>query len=656
MQLVTNSVAPNKVTETDSAYIIKDVPFVRSQELSGGFVPEWSIEQTANEWVGKKATLNHPRDNQGKPVPAESKEDTHIGEIEDSWFDGEYARANIRLEKAELQSAEAKDIQRALENGEQINVSSQYIPRQLPSGEYEGRYRDNVEAIAQPDSVAILPNKRGKCDPSQGCGINPQMAANADVRVPMTRANNHGEEPSSNADFSEGDLVEWEFGQGVGQGRVEEVVSEAGEEISVDGGKRIAKEDDPAVLLSSWEGDGFDSEDTVKLMSNLSEWSNPPDEAMSANAEVPDKYSFDNPGEAMSMAQDMGLDAIHTHGSGDDTVFMPGQSHEALVEMLEEDMMSNAMDMALTDVGPEDIDSYTDSEWNGPDAIAGMPNPSESDENADILDQAHLVHPTSEDARDDKSNWKLPFRDGPDAPVNTRALVAAKAALEGARGGVEGIPEPDKEGALERIEDFLTDASNDLFGSMAMDDAVKHMDMEDNVVSNVLTTVAGLLGMDSDGDEPAESGADVTTNQDDTMEREELIDEITSNSKLTEAALAERCDDGLEAIHSDVMDNDTMSDNSDEVAELKDRIDELESKLTANEQENKEQIAETIVANSNEYEDTEDVLDDYPTEAALEAKQDSLNVGGSMPGMGTTANTDFSTDDEFDVGSGVLTE
>jgi hypothetical protein len=627
--------------------------------LSGGYVPQSEIKQSTNAWAGTPLTANHPRNDRGEPVPANTKlNEVGVGKAENPRFDGTWIRANLAVnaDRAKAMGGVAADIVAKIESGETFDVSSQYLPKPLPEGEYDGKHRSNVEGIAQPDSIALLPHKPGKCSIEDGCGIKPQMAANADVRVPMTRANNHGEEPSSNADFSEGDLVEWEFGQGVGQGRVEEVVSEAGEEISVDGGKRIAKEDDPAVLLSSWEGDGFDSEDTVKLMSNLSEWSNPPDEAMSANAEVPDKYSFDNPGEAMSMAQDMGLDAIHTHGSGDDTVFMPGQSHEALVEMLEEEgMMSNAMDMALTDVGPGDVDSYTDSEWNGSDAIAGMPNPSESDENAEILDQAHLVHPTSEDARDDKSNWKLPFRDGPDAPVNTRALVAAKAALEGARGGVEGIPEADKEGALERIEDFLNDAPNDLFGSMAMDDASKHMDMEDNVVSNVLTTVADLLGMDSTGDEPAESGADVTTNND-TMEREELIDEITSNSKLTEAALAERCDDGLEAIHSDVMDNDTMSDNSDEVAELKDRIDELESKLTANEQEAKEQIAETIVANSNEYEDTEDVLDDYPTEAALEAKQDSLNVGGSMPGMGTTANTDFGTDDEFDVGSGVLTE
>jgi hypothetical protein len=46
------------------------------------------------------------------------------------------------------------------------------------------------------------------------------------------------------------------------------------------------------------------------------------------------KYSFNNPGAAMKKAKEMGFDDIHTHGEGDDTVFMPGPSHEALMKKL----------------------------------------------------------------------------------------------------------------------------------------------------------------------------------------------------------------------------------------------------------------------------------------------------------------------------------
>lgn len=48
------------------------------------------------------------------------------------------------------------------------------------------------------------------------------------------------------------------------------------------------------------------------------------------------KYSFDNPGQAMQMAKKMGFDDIHSHGDGDDAVFMPGPSHEALLKKLSE--------------------------------------------------------------------------------------------------------------------------------------------------------------------------------------------------------------------------------------------------------------------------------------------------------------------------------
>ena len=48
------------------------------------------------------------------------------------------------------------------------------------------------------------------------------------------------------------------------------------------------------------------------------------------------KYSFNNPGQAMQMARKMGFDKVHSHSEGDDTVFMPGPSHEALMKKLGE--------------------------------------------------------------------------------------------------------------------------------------------------------------------------------------------------------------------------------------------------------------------------------------------------------------------------------
>ena len=50
---------------------------------------------------------------------------------------------------------------------------------------------------------------------------------------------------------------------------------------------------------------------------------------------TPSEYVFDNPGEAMEKAKEMGFEDIHSHGEGDDAVFMPGPSHEALMKKLE---------------------------------------------------------------------------------------------------------------------------------------------------------------------------------------------------------------------------------------------------------------------------------------------------------------------------------
>ena len=50
---------------------------------------------------------------------------------------------------------------------------------------------------------------------------------------------------------------------------------------------------------------------------------------------VPSEYIFDNPGEAMKKAKEMGFEDIHSHGEGDDIEFMPGPNHEALIKKLE---------------------------------------------------------------------------------------------------------------------------------------------------------------------------------------------------------------------------------------------------------------------------------------------------------------------------------
>lgn len=188
MQLVTNSVQPNKVEETDFGWRIKDVPFVKPMDLAGGYVPEESIKETATEWNGTPPTLNHPRDESGQPIAANRKPELQLGRIENATYDGEFVRGDIVVNEADLVrlGGEALDIRDALESGDPINVSSQYRGETLPAGTYDGEYRSNVEKIVEPDSVALLPNKPAQCSVADGCGINPELVANSGVSLTAT--------------------------------------------------------------------------------------------------------------------------------------------------------------------------------------------------------------------------------------------------------------------------------------------------------------------------------------------------------------------------------------------------------------------------------------------------------------------------------------
>jgi hypothetical protein len=265
-------------------------------------------------------------------------------------------------------------------------------------------------------------------------------------------------------------------------------------------------------------------------------WEDAPDEAMSANMAVPDEYRFDNPGEAVAKAEEMGVgdgedlagdELIHTHEDGDQTVFMPAQSHEALVEKLNE---------------------------------------------MGVLD-----------------------------------------------------------------------------------------DMSGNAIRQALATLRETLLAD-DGETP-EAPAATANAADDGIDREDLIDDITANSPLTRDALEARCNDGLQAIHADVMaaNNDTtddvsddtdttMSDNSDDndgvgLDDLTDNaretlVDEAVERIEANrEDEQKEQLVSEIIANSADFDsDDRETLLDTPLEALKSLKPSG--AGAAMPGTGATANAE----------------
>jgi hypothetical protein len=120
---------------------------------------------------------------------------------------------------------------------------------------------------------------------------------------------------------------------------------------------------------------------------------------MDSLEEIPDEFIFDNPGEAVSKAKEMGFDGsgedmIHTHGDGDDTVFMPAPSHDRLMEVLDtqnddgtqENMSQSSVALAV------DSNTMNDDEINAVvSAAESMTNPVDRVESLAAADDPKIV-------------------------------------------------------------------------------------------------------------------------------------------------------------------------------------------------------------------------------------------------------------------------
>lgn len=94
----------------------------------------------------------------------------------------------------------------------------------------------------------------------------------------------------------------------------------------------------------------------------------------------------------------------------------------------------------VTDVTPGDVE-YVETDWDGSDAEASYPDPSNDDTDLDFLADHYVFVPSTLDADDPppKSAFKAPIRMGPGGPVNTNALMAVIQAINGARGGFDDV-------------------------------------------------------------------------------------------------------------------------------------------------------------------------------------------------------------------------
>ena len=373
--------------------------------------------------------------------------------------------------------------------------------------------------------------------------------------------------------------------------------------------------------------DGRDDEEhDRRLMDLAAAFENPPEWAEDADmsghadesanmADVPDEYIFSNPGEAVSKAQEMGLDGpgdeiIHTHGEGEDTVFMPAASHDDLMEMLrEEGELAPSAEFSEGDLVRW---STSASPGTGRVAeVASEPGESVSAEGADV----------TREATEDEAAYKLDDYVGPEAGYDEGVVVKSASEILGAwddapeaaeMAATDDADSPDSgraEAGGERTDTQTTTENAHM--SETEEELRARLSEKDDRIAELQNEVEQL---EDEREDVARAYAEALAAGDTVFDEDDLVE------KFTVAELAERYESVEDATLADTEptvqsgDSDTETatlseSEQDEVADLRAAIEDLSGSETRLAEIQREQHAERIAELTGE--DTEAVLAEY---------------------------------------------
>lgn len=197
MQLLTNEIDAESVRrerEGGTDFLVAPVVLVRSMWLNGPpglddlYLPQREVEQSAERWEGVPGPIDHPSDGD-RPISIHDDRASVpvISEIQNTEVTeskGKQAVAGelwIDIEAARDAGSQGERTITRLENGDAIEVSSGYGVEQIVQGEFDGAHREAAAVGVQPDHVAILPNDKGRCSISDGCGAGAPVAPAVNV-------------------------------------------------------------------------------------------------------------------------------------------------------------------------------------------------------------------------------------------------------------------------------------------------------------------------------------------------------------------------------------------------------------------------------------------------------------------------------------------
>ncbi len=129
------------------------------------------LAESVKRWDGKPITLNHPKDANGKLVPATNAPE--IGFVDGTRFENGKLLAEAWINQELATKVLPQATLNAMLGGQKVEVSTGlFFDRGPYRGIYGGLQFDCHAMNQQPDHLAILTAEKGACSCDRGCGIN----------------------------------------------------------------------------------------------------------------------------------------------------------------------------------------------------------------------------------------------------------------------------------------------------------------------------------------------------------------------------------------------------------------------------------------------------------------------------------------------------
>jgi hypothetical protein len=133
--------------------------------------PASELGRTPEAWNGMPVVIDHPRDNDGENISANSPDIVPVGRIYHSRMNGTKLMGDVYLDEELLRNISPVALSSIL-NGETLEVSiGVFTDEEETQGIWNNEQYNAIARNHRPDHLALLPGGIGACSWNDGCGI-----------------------------------------------------------------------------------------------------------------------------------------------------------------------------------------------------------------------------------------------------------------------------------------------------------------------------------------------------------------------------------------------------------------------------------------------------------------------------------------------------